>query len=275
MADSRTAAAQFRSRHGLGSAPLRDVAQALEDFHNAWVMQMPLPEGVEARTIHSTARGFTVVCVGTTDNPERQRFTLAHELGHLEAGTLSTVVHAGDAPTRDPAEQWADEFARNVLAPVEGLRDFLRGQAPSKPDPERTLSEVVRFFGVSPPVALIQLRKANLLSFADASNLQGAVPRWTSSRLAIRFGWQSERDPVVRAALSARAPVAVVEAATSGYLAGHTSLETLAGVAGVKDVESYERVLAANGIAPPAPEDVGEGAGWQEEDFSDLFGDDA
>lgn len=265
MVDAKTAAAAFREQHDLGFAPIRDVIQVTEDCHAAWVIQMPLPAGLEARTVQSDRLDRTIVCVATTENPERQRFTLAHELGHLESGTL----HASHDPAQRHEEDWANTFARNLLLPTDGLRRLL-AEVESGEDrtAERMLSDVVRVFGVSPAVALIQLRSAGLINPALYRSLDGA---WSSGRLAMWFGWQTERESAVRASLARRAPVAIVAAATKAYVAGKTSLESLAAAAGALDLDGWERLLEDNGIRPPQADEQEPERGTGE-DFSDLFG---
>jgi len=54
----------------------------------------------------------------------RQRSTLAHELGHVLFQDWADS-DAGDWSERNPAEIRADAFARHLLVPVEGLRDFI------------------------------------------------------------------------------------------------------------------------------------------------------
>jgi Zn-dependent peptidase ImmA (M78 family) len=88
--------------------------------------------------------------------PARQRFTLAHELGHVRCGhppgvpvdTFETL--AGRSP--EPREVQANAFAAALLAPADGVRAMLDG--------EPTLEDVVRIaarYGVSFLAALYRL----------------------------------------------------------------------------------------------------------------------
>lgn len=55
-------------------------------------------------------------------SPGRQRFTIAHELGHIVLGHLLegqyTVINREPAPGDDPAETQANQFAARILAPA-------------------------------------------------------------------------------------------------------------------------------------------------------------
>jgi Zn-dependent peptidase ImmA (M78 family)/transcriptional regulator with XRE-family HTH domain len=62
----------------------------------------------------------TVVAVSDTSNWFRQNWSLAHELGHVALGTMSSI----DAPTNDvdPAERAANAFAAELLLPARMMR---------------------------------------------------------------------------------------------------------------------------------------------------------
>lgn len=274
MANPKEAAEEFRARHDLGHAPIKDVAQIIEEYHRAWVMQMELPEGLDARTTHNPARGHTLVCVATIDSPERQRFTLAHELAHLEAGTLSTEVHNSPDANDRPEERWANEFARHFLLPIDGLRQFLKDVDPDVDwTGPKVLSDIVRAYGVSPTVAQMQLRGSGLVPADAMRALTRTRTPWTTPVLARRFGWAAEREQAVLAAKAVRRPTALVEAATSGYLAGTRSLEELAHVSGERDLQAFHAALIEADLIPEQDR-VADEPTWEAEDFTDLLGDD-
>lgn len=274
MPNPKEAAEAFRGRHDLGHAPIKDVAQVIEEYHRAWIMQMELPEGLDARTTHNPARGHTLVCVGTIGSPERQRFTLAHELAHLEAGTLSTEIHNSPDANDRPEERWANEFARHFLLPIEGLRGFLKDvDADVDWSGPKVLSDIVRAYGVSPVVAQMQLRGTGLVPDDVLRDLTRTRTPWTAPVLARRFGWAAEREQAVLAAKAPRRPTALVEAATSGYLAGTRSLEELAHVSGERDLNAFRAALDEADLIPQHDR-AAEEPTWDAEDFSDLLEDD-
>ena len=62
------------------------------------------------------------------DQPvQRQRFTLAHELGHHRLGHAAVVdgVEEVDGKSDDPLEQQANAFAGEFLAPDQALRAWM------------------------------------------------------------------------------------------------------------------------------------------------------
>lgn len=261
----------FRERHGLGDAPIRDIIQVAEDFSGAQVMTLPFPQGYDAFTMQHAESGLTIIAVGTTDNYERQRFSVAHEIGHLESGALSPDVHSHPDYTRSPDEVWADEFARHLLIPAGAIdRYFTDAGAVRGSLSIEGLSDLVRIFAVSPMVGLIQLRDTRWISQAEFDAWSNAQPAWTGRRLAVTFGWGSEREAMVRGSQTPRRPTHVVRAATTAYADGRSSLESLAQISGERDLAALQVDLEEAGIRPAPRVETGDVA----DDFSDLFGPD-
>lgn len=65
-------------------------------------------------------RGLPVIFYNDTGPVGRQRFTVAHELGHILAGDVirDGVVHRAKWAEEDPMEQAANVFASRLLAPA-------------------------------------------------------------------------------------------------------------------------------------------------------------
>ena len=65
-------------------------------------------------------KGKPCIIVNRTDPPERQRFTAAHELGHIMLGHVGKykLVNREPSPEDNPIEQAANVFASRLLAPA-------------------------------------------------------------------------------------------------------------------------------------------------------------
>ena len=101
--------------------------------------------------------------VDTDESPRRQRFTAAHELGHLvdriEQGTIDQpfIDRRGVLARQgvDPQEMFANAFAAVLLMPTPMLRALVRRHGFSSYD-------VARFFDVSPAAAELRMKNAGL-----------------------------------------------------------------------------------------------------------------
>ncbi|MEU8631130.1 ImmA/IrrE family metallo-endopeptidase [Amycolatopsis sp. NPDC048633] len=111
------AARRLRATWRLPMGPLGNLVNAVE-----------LAGGVVVRRDFGTHRinaisvwhpdSFPLFVLNSTLTPERQRFVLAHELGHI-------VMHEGEPP-RDDAEREADSFAEELLMPASEIQRDLQ-----------------------------------------------------------------------------------------------------------------------------------------------------
>ncbi|MYA61485.1 MAG: ImmA/IrrE family metallo-endopeptidase [Dehalococcoidia bacterium] len=79
------AASALRNEWGLGLNPIYDMAEMMED-HGAKVFFCPLEEGIDGLTAHvgrDNQPDARVIVVSQDVSRDRQRFTIAHEIGHM------------------------------------------------------------------------------------------------------------------------------------------------------------------------------------------------
>ena len=137
-AEAEQAALGMRAHWGLGLDPIPNLVDLLEE-RGIKVLAMGLLniDGLTARVRRDDTSVASVVVVNQGDWGERQRFTLAHELGHM---TLDP------APKLDE-EKAAHRFAGAFLIPAETLRSEVGKHRRSIGWGE--LFELKRIFGVS------------------------------------------------------------------------------------------------------------------------------
>jgi hypothetical protein len=183
------------------------------------------------------------VLVNSTDVAERQRFTLAHELGHLLFGD-TTHVDAVDGQ-RSPQEVTCDEFARHLLMPRDGVGAWLVrtvGAADKTRVNERVMALLARHFGVSPEATRVQLDRMGLLP----GHLRDvALP--SGRRWAYRFGWGPQFDSDQAAAEQPRVPRRILDRATEAYRVGKLGLGVLAQLQ-ERSISQVEQALAEAGV---------------------------
>ena len=106
-------AARVRSLWGLGSKPVDNMIHLVES-HGVRVFSL----ASEVRDVDAFSvfrRGTPFIFLNTTKTAERQRFDVAHELGHL-------VLHQSDARSHGrELERQADRFAAAFLMPLDDV----------------------------------------------------------------------------------------------------------------------------------------------------------
>lgn len=100
------------------------------------------------------------VCAYNVTEPDyRQRFTIAHELGHVLLGHVSKGKKAKRDDNFNPRGDWdevdANAFAAELLMPEAHVREKVRT--------ETNISELARFFGVSPTAIRNRLKNLGIL----------------------------------------------------------------------------------------------------------------
>ncbi|EYT66510.1 hypothetical protein BIU95_00185 [Curtobacterium sp. MCBA15_007] len=253
-AAGRTAAEAFRTEHQLGVAPIKDVSDLVETTVNADVTIVELPAFVDGLMLVDDVAKATLIAVATSHNPERQRFSIAHELGHKVFGEFTD--HTASSDDRDP-EARAHAFARNLLLPEAGIPEFFQTTTVRAGSvTERDLSNLVAFFEVSVQVAVLQLL---LTSWIDEDTADSWWPT-EASYLARRYGWSAERSARVVESSTQRPARRMLDNATEAYVDDLLSIETLAHVDGTTTPELLRADLQAAGVlrrdVTPSPFDL-------------------
>lgn len=222
--------------------PLGDLLEIIEQAIGVDVAVLDAGPDEHGLTMRDPARGTVFIGVARTRNPMRQRSTLAHELGHVlfEDWVDSDT---GDWSDRSPAEIRADAFARHLLIPIEGLREFLGTQPPTDVS---TLSAVVQRFLVSPQLCAIALRQAGYIDEATKQEWMAL----SAPRLAARFGWTDQYEVLQISSDRRRAPQRLLARAITGYAAGVLPAQAIATLRGIT-VEALVEELGEAGINPP------------------------
>ena len=229
---AREAARQFREEQNLGVQPISDLVSVIQQGCGCDVAIIDAPEDEHGLIARDPERNVTYIGVATMPHPMRQRSTLAHELAHVIFRDKTESF-----TQRDAAEIRADAFARHVLAPVEGVK-MLLGR--NNDVDEGALSAVVQHYLVSPGIAAIVMRDAGYIDEAWYAQWR----KLSTPALATRYGWRDRYEALAAESRQPRAPQRLLARATTGYVEGVVSLQTLATLKG-KPVEAVKAELDA------------------------------
>lgn len=236
----RQAADAFRTLTGTPSGPLDDLPSFIESHTQIYVAIDQFPQSVDGLALRDPETGLALIAANSGLSWERQRFTLAHELGHLLAGELAIeAVTAGGTGPR--SEQAAHEFARNVLVPIHDLQD--RSQQLGVPWTAAEAAAIAWEYRVSPAVIGIQLERAGLGTVTLTRQLSGATAE-TWSHLG---GWAPSRDSLAASAKSRRIPPTLAASARRAWQDRRIPTATLGRLLGL-DTDEVEALLRQVGV---------------------------
>jgi Zn-dependent peptidase ImmA (M78 family) len=256
--------------------PIGDLVAVIEQATGIDVAVLDVGPDEHGLTMRDPERDAVFIGVACTRNPMRQRSTLAHELAHVLFEDW-TDNDAGGWSDRTHEEIRADAFARHLLVPVDGLREFLgsreqvtqsglsavvqrflasvdvaavalprAGYIDSREQVTQSgLSAVVQRFLASPAVAAIALQQAGYIDAATKQEWMGL----SAPQLAVRFGWSDQYRALQADSGQRRAPQRLLARAIKGYAEGVIPAQTIATLRGIP-VEAAEAELREAGVVP-------------------------
>ncbi|MBQ0848880.1 ImmA/IrrE family metallo-endopeptidase [Streptomyces sp. BH-SS-21] len=210
-----------------------------------------LPEAVDGLTWQTDT--FRLILVGPTETWTRQRFTLAHELGHILARDAQELVvesHVAPGRQRDLTEVRANVFASNLLMPAPEIRDRFRRVADRHGGlTVEAFSELVVAFKVSPSALSARLSQLRLI---DAKSEPAVHHRGLTTEIChLLAGATDAFQRQLAWAAAQRFPVRLVAALYKCYAEGETTLRPLASLLGM-DVDQLHDLL--DPAEPDSPE---------------------
>ena len=219
------------------------LAELVEDIFGADVAVAELGVGFDGLAASSdTAK---LIVLATSQIPGRQRFTLAHELGHLLAGDHG--VHLDKdifdrAQQKDPSEMRANAFAATFLMPETILRERVGRSGLT----EAGFAQLACDLLVSPATLAYRLLTLRLIDNGTCDRFR-SVSGAQAARLAGRASDWAQR---VAEANSPRPPGPLVRDAYAAYESGITTLRPYASLLGVDADALREALEAESGMRP-------------------------
>jgi Zn-dependent peptidase ImmA (M78 family)/transcriptional regulator with XRE-family HTH domain len=213
-----------------------DLPALVEAAFGADVAVVVLDEGFDG--LSASSDDAKLIVLGTSAVPARQRFTLAHELGHLLAGDDQGVHLDKDiydrAQAKDPSEMRANNFASAFLMP----EDVLREAAGTSGLAEDEFAALACDLKVTPSALAIRLQQLRLIDAGTCDRFR----KLTAAKAASITGRSEEFAQRVADTSAARPPGLLVRDAYKAYEAGATTLRPYANLLGV-DVEELRQAL--------------------------------
>ena len=153
-------AQQLREAWNLGDDPISNLSDILE---SQGIKVLMIDESADNHFdgFNALANGEQIVTISSDWSGDRQRFTLAHELGHI-------VLKGRINPTKDE-EKFCDRFAGAFLLPERPLKEKLGESRKSLEIAELALIKAE--FGVSMQVVFIRANQLKIISYEYSNSL--------------------------------------------------------------------------------------------------------
>lgn len=254
MSEAAQQAQAARARLGLAlDGPVPDLLRAVEDGGLA-VSVIDLPEGISGAYARRQGQGFAFVSL--REAAVRQRFTLAHELGHHEfrdGGVMDSSANVFGRPTA-VRERRANAFAAEFLAPLAAVQRWTQARAEADVSLV-TVVALASWFRVSAHVALYRLSAARLVSAKAVGTLEQAIQSGEHARVARRHQIADLPDQLsqIHDSGTPHLPSRLWTDAVTGYERGLLTPERIA-EAMERTTSEIEAELSALGVHPPDDE---------------------
>lgn len=174
-----------------------------------------LPAGLDG--LSAASGGFRLALVSSGISATRQRFSLAHEIGHLAAGDSQDLhVDENIYGRSTPEEKRANAFAAAFLMPA----DAIRRAVPYGSVSEEVVADLLGRFGVSLEALAFRLHNVGVVDAVGRNRIRSM----SSNRIALRSG----RATDLRARGDHRVPGNLLQRAIEAYVQGQISVRPLA-----------------------------------------------
>ena len=217
-------ALEARREHGLADAGPMDILEVAEERFDVPVLVEHFMDDRIAGVLLRRPGGDSFVGVNADHHTVRQRFTLAHEIGHLHMGHQARVDLASDVfgAGSTPEEIEANYFAAEFLTPRAIVRAWLEEHdLLARAAEASTVARLALEFGIALPTACFRLERAGALSSSAKKRLvievrdaaqdlirQNAPHRLTDSLHMIWRGGEYPRAPRQTTVYAAQAHLA-------------------------------------------------------------------
>lgn len=223
-----------------------NLAALVEEVFGADVAVVELGAGFDG--LAASSETVKLILLATSHIPARQRFTLAHELGHLLAGDNQEVHLDRDvydkAQAKDPSEMRANAFASAFLVPDDLVRDAVGSTGLTA----EAFAVLACDLTVTPSALAYRLLHLRLIDAGTCDRYKAL----TGARAANLAGRGEEFAAQVTDASRPRPPGLLARDTYAAYEAGAATLRPYATLLGA-DIDDLRRALESEHGTHDAP----------------------
>lgn len=246
----RVAARFLRRSLGLGRDPIDDLSELIETLEVPVEFSALLPEGHHGFTAwNRTQVGWSaVMLVNAHDLWTVQRYTQAHELGHVlyqdrpEDLTTEVTDEIAEKIASNAVEARAEAFAAELLIPEAGLLQYWKSMDAAGSDRARKVASVMWHFGVSRTAACIALEGAGAVPWSAADT--AAVSRVSVGSLVQAAGLADQWEQLQESSASWRPSLWLLEQTSGLFEDSQLPVENYAVAASIEPQAALEELLA-------------------------------
>jgi Zn-dependent peptidase ImmA (M78 family)/transcriptional regulator with XRE-family HTH domain len=225
------------------SVSVGNLAALVEEVFGVDVAVVNLGTGFDG--LAASSDEVKLIVLATSQVPGRQRFTLAHELGHLLAGD-DQDIHLDrniydKAQAKDPSEMRANAFASAFLMPEHILRTAVGSTGLS----EDAFAALSCDLMVTPPALAYRLLQVRLIDAGTCDRFK----KLTESLAASLAGRGEEFARRVADARTPRPPGLLVRDTYAAYESGAATLRPYANLLGVDVDELRDAIESEHGTS--------------------------
>ena len=217
-------AAKLRDKIGLHNddlpVELNDFASFVEKSMGIDVSFEPLSGGFDGMSI--SCDSFKLAAINSRISGVRQRFTLAHEIGHIFAGDSQSLhVDENIYGVKSSEETRANSFAASFLMPAESLNEATRNSVLD----EGLIADLLGRYRVSLEALTYRLHNVRAINAVERDR----ILKMSSTKIALRSGRASD----LQARNDHRYPELLLIRALNAYAEGAISVRPIARLAQV------------------------------------------
>ena len=177
-------AVRFRERVGYSNREPTDIESVVLKMENYTIVKLELPDKISGMCIVDGESKF--IAINSLQTIGRQRYSIAHELYHLEIEKLAegTICLSNGYDSKSESEREAELFASYLLMPYDGLEWYIEKYGINVWDIKEVIG-LSQFYKMSYLSVLRRLQQENKISLMEYEEMSKVSVRSE----ALKFGY--------------------------------------------------------------------------------------